>query len=95
MPETVNRIDRLKTFGGKCRGKIFFTDSIDSMPGQLSPSLVDEDPIFIGRFRVYAIFIDIAIKKLNRFGLKLYEPEPIPFSQDGKSLFQRIEIIEV
>ena len=95
MPETVNRIDQLETFGGKGHGKIFFTDSIDSMPSQFPTPLVDKDPIFILQFRVYAVFVDIAIKKLNRFGLKLYEPEPIPFSQDGKSLFQRIEIIEV
>ena len=95
MTETVNRINCLETFGGKGHGKIFFTYSIDPMPSQLSPSLVDEDPVFIRGGRVYAIFIDIAIKKLNRFGFKLYEPEPIPFSQYGKIFLLRIEVIEI
>ena len=52
MTETVNRINQLETFGGKGHGKIFFTDSIDSMPGQFPTPLVDKDPIFILQFRV-------------------------------------------
>ena len=65
------------------------------MPSQLSPSLVDEDPVFKLMFRANAIFVDIAIKELNRFGLKFYEPESIPFSQDGKGSLLRIEVIKI
>ena len=61
MTETVNRINRLETFWGKGHGKIFFADSIDPMSSQFSTPLVDEDPVFILRSRVYAVFIDIAI----------------------------------
>ena len=95
VTETVNRINRLETFWGKGHGKIFFTYSIDPMPSQFSPSLVDEDPVFILRFRANAIFVDIAIKKLNRFGFKFYEPKPTPFSQDGKRVLHWIEVVEI
>ena len=42
VAETVNRINCPKPFGRKGHGKIFFTDSIDPMPGQLCPPLVDK-----------------------------------------------------
>ena len=84
MPETVNRVYGLQPFGGKGFGKIFFTDPIDPMPSQLTAPLVNEEPILIRGSWFYAVFIDISIQKLNRFRLKLYEPEPIPFSQDGQ-----------
>ena len=95
MPETVNGINCLETFGGKGHGKIFFADSINPMSSQLTTPLVDEDPVFILRSRVYAVFVDIAIKELSRFGFKLYEPEPIPFAQDGKRVLHWIEVVKV
>ena len=54
------------------------------MSSKFSSPLIDEDPLGIRRFRVHAVFVDIAVKKLNGFSFKLYNPESIPFTQDGK-----------
>jgi hypothetical protein len=95
MTEAVNRIDCLEPFRGKGPREIFFADPIDAMPSQFLPPLVNEEPIFIRRSRFYAVFVDIAIKKLRRFGLKLYEPEAVSFSQDGQCILPWIEVLKI
>ena len=83
MTETVNGIDILEAFGRKGLFEILFADAIDAMASEFLPPLIDKEPVLIWGLWGDTISSDIELKQMTGLGLKLYEPEAIPLSQDG------------
>ena len=83
MTETVNGIDILEAFGRKGLFEILFADAIDAMASEFLPPLIDKEPVLLWGLWGDTIFSDIELKQMTGLGLKLYEPEAIPLSQDG------------
>ena len=95
MAEAVSRINRFETFGGQGFGKVFLADAIDAVTAKSLFPLIDKKAVLIQWLWGYAVFFYIELEKLRSLGLKLYEPEPIPFSQNSQGFLLWIKIIEI
>ena len=78
-----NGIDILEAFGGKGLFEILPADAVDTMAGEFLSPLIEKEPVLVHRFWCYAILFDIELEEMAGLGLKLYEPEPVPLSQDS------------
>lgn len=64
MAETVNGVEVFETFGGKCFGDVFITDTIEAVTGKPLSPLVDKKAVLEEGFRTLSIFSDIEFEEL-------------------------------
>lgn len=80
MTEAVNGVNSLESFGSKGDREVLFTDAIHAMAGQLLTALIDKKAMLIHLLGDDTILSDIELEEVRCFGLKLYDPEPVPFA---------------
>ena len=95
MTKRVYGIDVLEAFGRKGLLEIFFAYAIDAIAGEFLPPLIYKEPVLIWVLWGDTVFSDIELKQMTGLGLKLYDPEPIPLSQDGQSPFVRVKVVQI
>jgi hypothetical protein len=59
------------------------------------PPLIDKDTMVVRGLWLRAVPGDIELEKARGFNLELYEPEAIPFAQDGQRFVVGIEVVEI
>ena len=91
----MHRADVFETLWGKGFFEVLFTDTVKTMSGELLPPLTDEKPVLVEGFRGDSVFFDINTQETGRLFLKLYEPEAVTFSQDGKGFLPGIEVVQI
>jgi len=95
VTKAVNRADVFKTFRGKGLFEILPADAVDTMTSEFLPPLVDKDPVLIKRFWGCAVFLNIELKQMTGFGLKLYKPEAVSLSQDSQGHLLRVKVVQI
>mgnify|MGYP001813968947 CR=1 FL=1 len=75
--------------------EIFFTDAVNSVPGQFFTALVNKQAVLIKRFGFDTILDNIAFDKLNGSLCELYSTITIAFTQDDQRIILRVKIIKV
>ena len=95
VTKRVDRIDIFEAFGRKGFFEIFFADTVDAMTGELFSPLVDKKAVLIGRLRGDAVFSDIELEERTGLGLDLYNPKPVPLSQNSHGFVLGVEVIQI
>ena len=95
MAEGMNWFDIFEAFRRQCLDQALFADTIDAVTGELLTPLTDKDAVLIDRLRGCSIFTDIQLKESTCFLFKLYDTEPVSFTQDGQCLLLGIKVIKI
>jgi hypothetical protein len=59
------------------------------------PPLIDKDTMVVRGLWLRAVLVDIEAEKPRGFRFERYEPEAIPFAQDGQGFLWGIEVVEI
>ena len=95
VTKAMDRVDVIQAFGRKGLFEILFADSVDAMTGERLPPLVDKESVLVQRFRGDTVLPDIELEEMASLWLKLYKPEPIPFSQDRHGFVLGVKVVQI
>ena len=65
------------------------------MAGKFFPPLIDKKTMVVRGFWFWAVLVAVEGEELRGLGFELYEPEAIPFAQDGQGFLLGIEVVEI
>ena len=91
----MNWLDIFEAFRRQCLDQVLFADTIDAMPCELLTPLTYKDAVLIDGLWGCAVFADIQLKESTCFLFKLYDPEPVSFTQDSQCFLLRVKVIEI
>ena len=84
-----------QSFRGQGFREVLLAYAVYAVPGEFFSALTDKETVLIEGFWGYSISVDIDFKELRGLVFKLYEPETIPFAEDGDSFLPGIEVVEI